>query len=50
MYLVFVIPKGQYGSKYGPESKSMKKVETQIDIIARVMIFKDVKHTKPAAF
>ena len=31
MYLVFVFPKGQHGSKYGSESDSMKKVEKQND-------------------
>ena len=29
MYLVFVFSKGQYESKYGSESDSMKKVEKQ---------------------
>ena len=29
MYLVFVFPKGQYESKYGSESDSMKEVEKQ---------------------
>ena len=28
-YLVFIFPKGQYGSKYRSESDSMKKVEKQ---------------------
>ena len=48
MYLVFVFPKGQYGSKYGPKSDSMKKVgktPPKKRIIQIRRIYSDVKPT-----